>query len=219
MFPILDLEELSQRRRWAARRRLMNLRFLTTPTSFLARMQGSEAWTDPLTFTGALTLNGGMVLGAGQTITLPGGSSFSDSAVVIAPSATTLSLTAALHANRRVNIASTGGLAVTPPAATGTGNVYTLFLSASITGGNFTIDAKAGQASDVFNGIAFQNKLGTGITTTPSAATSNLLTFDGSTKGGIAGDVITMIDAALHSWNLLINGQYTGTFASPFSNH
>jgi hypothetical protein len=167
----------------------------TTPTSLINRLMGLEAWTD--------------------LATIP----VRPPIVVVPPATTTLALTSALHAWRMINIASTGGLAITPPAATGTLDIYEFYVTASVTGGSFTIDAKAGNATDVFSGVAIQNKLGTGITTTPTASNTNLLTFNGGTTGGITGDIITMQDVATHNWTLFINGQYTGTFATPFSNH
>jgi len=176
----------------------------TTPTSMVNRLMGLEAFTD------------GLLLGDGTTI---GGTGANASVIVVPPATTTLTLTAALHGNRRLNIASTGGLAITPPAATGTGIAYTFFVSATISGGSFTIDAKAGNSADVFCGIAWQNKTGTGITTTPTAANTNLLTLNGTTTGGILGDLITMVDVGTHAWNLEIVGQYTGSFSTPFSNH
>lgn len=200
MRPILELEELGRRRR----RMLRSMRFVTTPTSMVNRLMGLEACTD------------GLLLGDGTTV---GGTGANASVIVIPPATTTLTLTAAAHGNRRLNIASTAGLAITPPAATGSGIAYTFFVSATLTGGSFTFDAKAGNASDLIAGIAFQNKTGTGLTTTPTAATTNLLTLNGTTTGGILGDLIQLIDVGTHAWNLLIIGQYTGTFATPFSNH
>lgn len=170
----------------------------TTPTSLVNRLMGQESCAD------------GLLLGDGTTV---------GPIVTIAPATTTLTLTAAAHGNRRIALAPTGGLVITPPAATGSGIMYTFFLTASVTGGSLTIDAKAGNATDVFSGIAQQLKLGTGFTNTATASNTNLLTLSGTTTGGILGDVIEMFDAGLHSWNLFILGQYTGTFATPFSNH
>lgn len=193
------------------RLRIAQMFFVTAPTSYFNRLTNQEAFADGLTV-GA----GGLTLGDGTQL---GGTGANGTVITVPPASTTLTLTAALHANRRLLIASTGGLAITPPAATGTGNVYTFIIKATIAGGNFTIDAKAGNASDIFAGIAWQNKTGTGITTTPTASNTNLITLSGSTTGGIIGDLITMVDAGTNVWNLEIVGQYTGTFATPFSNH
>ncbi len=178
----------------------------TTPTSMVNRLMGTEAFTD------------GILLGDGTTF---GGAGANGTIITVPPASTTLTLTAPLHAGRRLLIASTGGLAITPAPATGTGNVYTFLIKATITGGSFTIDAKAGNASDVIvPGVAFQNKVGTGLTTTvTTAANFNLITLNGGTTGGIIGDVVYMTDVALNTWNVQIFGSYTGTFATPFSNH
>lgn len=180
--------------------------FATTPTSMINRMMGLEAFTDALSLPAGTTVAGTPVDAGSRVVAVPA-------------TTTTLTLTAAAHAGRLIGIASTGGLAITPPAATGTLNTYNLYVTSTISGGSFTIDAKAGNASDIFAGIAFQNKTGTGLTTTPTAATTNLLTFNGTTTGGIIGDRIELVDVGLHTWWLFIIGQYTGTFGTPFSNH
>lgn len=156
-----------------------------------------------------------VTLAAGSTI---GGVASGGGPVTIAAAATTLTLTPAAHARRVVTLASTGGLTITPPAATGTGNVYTIAVITTITGGNVTLDAKAGNASDVFYGFAYTNKAGT-FTNYATASNSNLITWDGSTMGGIIGDYLVMIDAATHVWILEIRGTQSGTIATPFSNH
>lgn len=168
---------------------------VTTPSSLVKRLTGQEAWTDPAII----------------PILPP---------VVSIPAATTtLTLTPAAHSGRLLIVQSTGGLAITPPAATGTGNIYTFVVAASVTGGNFTIDAKAGNASDVFYGNVLMNKVGTGITNFGSASNSNLATFNGTTTGGIKGDIIEMIDIATNVWGFFFSGQGSGTIATPFSNH
>jgi hypothetical protein len=136
---------------------------------------------------------------------------------VIPPATTTFTATQANASGRVVQVAPTAGLAITLPAATGSGNNYEFDVTATVAGGNLTIDAKPGGA--VYSGYASQNKPGTGLTTTATAANTNLLTFNGTTSGGIAGDVIELIDSAVNVWSLFINGQYSGVFATPFSNH
>lgn len=139
--------------------------------------------------------------------------------VVVPAGTTTLTLTPALHAGRILNLAPTGGLALTPPAATGTGDVYEFICSAAITGGSFTFDAKAGNASDVIYGW-IQTYKATTFTPYINASNSNLLTLDGTTKGGAAiGDWFRVTDAALHVWKIESFLTQSGTIATPFSNH
>lgn len=139
--------------------------------------------------------------------------------VTIAAATTTLTLVPATHANRTILVQSTGGLAVTPVAATGTGDVYRFACIAAITGGSFTVDAKAGNASDVFTGWV-QSYKATTFTPYVTASNSNLLTYNGTTTGGAAiGDWFQMEDIATNKW--LVTG-YTiqsGTIATMFSNH
>ena len=170
-----------------------------------------------VSFTGTPTFSNGLALAGASTVggvAVPG----AVAPVAIAAATTTLTLTPALHGNRIVTVASTGGLAITPPAATGTGNCYRLVVTTTITGGNLTLDAKAGNASDVFFGFAYTNKAGT-FTNYATGATDNLLTWDGSTKGGIKGDYLEMWDVATNVWIIRIHGTQGGTIATPFSNH
>jgi hypothetical protein len=181
--------------------------FVTTPTSIINRLMGLETWTDPIALASGTTV-GGQAIGGGT------------SSIVAVPAATTtLTITAALHAGKNILIASTAGLAITPPPATGTNNTYRISVIATITGGNLTWDAKAGNASDVFYGYALVNKVGTGITTFGTAANSNLMTWNGTTTGGILGDAFTLRDIATNVWQVEILGQGTGTIATPWSNH
>jgi hypothetical protein len=128
-------------------------------------------------------------------------------------------LTQALHDGKIILLKSTGGLAITPPAATGTGAEFKFCFTATISGGNVTIDAKAGNASDIFTGRCYQLKVGTGEVVYAAGATDNLLTIDGSTKGGVIGDWITLVDVALHQWYVFFDSTGSGTVVTPFSNH
>ena len=161
-----------------------------------------------------------VTLAAGSTIggVVPSGVSGNAPVVV---NAATLTLAPATHAGRLVVLSgatANAGVAITPPAATGTGNVYTIVFGSSVTSNTTTIDAKAGAASDVFYGW-LQSYKATTFTPYITASNSNLLTFDGSTTGGIKGDRIQLIDAATNVW--IVSGfvNQTGTIASPFSNH
>jgi hypothetical protein len=41
--------------------------------------------------------------------------------------------------------------------------------------------------------------------------------MDGSTKGGIKGDIIELEDIAADTWSVRVMGSATGTEATPFS--
>ncbi len=135
------------------------------------------------------------------------------------PAATTTFTVTAAQAGTLFLIQSTGGLAITPPAATGTFNVYEFLVVTTITGGTFSIDPKAGNASDVFQGSIYGGTTAATGGTWITAATSNFLQMSGSTTGGLAGSWVKMLDVATNKW--MIQGVIvtSGTAASPFSNH
>lgn len=182
----------------------------TTPTSIVKRLMGTEAFTDALNFGGVA-----QTFAAGTTI----GGAFVGTNAPVDVTASTLTLSQASHSGKIVLLDRAAGIAVTPPAATGTGDVYILIVATTVTSNTTTIDAKAGAASDIFVGFNYQFKSGTGLTVYGTAANTNLITMDGSTQGGIKGDIIIMRDVATNFWSLLFYSNGTGTVATPFSNH
>jgi hypothetical protein len=50
-----------------------------------------------------------------------------------------------------------------------------------------------------------------------TAADSDTITANGSTKGGIKGESIELIDMASNTWWVRVMGSATGTEATPFS--
>lgn len=201
---------MGRRARLRALRALLGRHYVTTPSSMVNRMMGLETWPDAVTFSGGVigTLTGNVT---GAIPVLP--------AVAIAAATTTLTLSPATHAGKAILLSSTAGLAITPPAATGTLNVYGILFTATISGGNVTFDAKAGNASDVIKGVIDTNKVGTGLTQYGTISNTNLITFDGTTRGGIAGDYFQLIDVATNLWIISGCGQQSGTIATPFTNH
>lgn len=168
-----------------------------------------------LTSTGGIDLSGLLA----TAVELNRAADVSTRVIAVPAATTTLTLTEATHEGKTLVISSTGGLAVTPPAATGSGGKYRFICGAVISGGNFTVDAKAGNSSDVFTGW-MQSYKATTFTPYPTAANSNLITFDGSTKGGAAiGDWFEIEDFATHEWKVTGYTIQSGTIASMFSNH
>ena len=125
--------------------------------------------------------------------------------------ATTLSRN--VHGNCVVNVNSTTGRAITLPAATGTGDVYTLYFPVTVSSGSHTV-VRAG--SDVIIGAV---GLTTDIagTVMPAASTTATITMNGSTTGGVIGSMLRLTDAISGKWMLEGNLICTGTEANPFS--
>jgi hypothetical protein len=194
---------LSRRGRARLRAWLAGMHGITVPTSVVNRLTGTEAWTDPVSLPAGTTI-GGAFIGANAPVNATG---------------STLTLTQALHGGKIVTINRATGITITPPPATGTGTSYRLFVGTTMSGGSTTIDAKAGNASDVFYGLNLQMLVGTGSSCYATASNSNLITLNGSTQGGLKGDWITLADVATNVWFIEMLTVATGSVATPFSNH
>lgn len=135
---------------------------------------------------------------------------------IVNATAATLTVTAATHGSRIVTLNRAAGIAVTLPAASGTGEEYRFFIGTTVTSNTTTI--KAANASDTMSGIALIDEAG-GATAGvwPTAADTDTITFDGSTTGGILGDFVELIDVAANKWYVRLVGSTTGTEATPFS--
>ena len=131
-------------------------------------------------------------------------------------SGTALALTQALHSNRVVYVTDLAA-AYTLPAATGTGDKYTIHLGATQTGAG-TI--KVANATDVMNGTALLFANG-GDTTVGFATAADSDTVDllgtGNSTGGILGAIYEFWDVAAGVWATRIVSDAAGTEATPFS--
>jgi len=153
------------------------------------------------TFSGPVTSTAGFISG-------------SDS--LVSATAATLTVTAASHAGRTVLLDRAAGQAVTLPAATGSGNAYNFFVVTTITSNSTTI--KVADATDVMAGVAIvANDTDASASIFETTSTSDTITFDGSTTGGIRGATVELQDVALNLWSVRVIGAATGTEATPFS--
>lgn len=132
---------------------------------------------------------------------------------------TTTPLTASLatHEGKTTVLSKADALAVTLPAASGSGARYRFVIGIAASGGSYTLAATP--TTDVFAGIA----LGTDDDGVPAnswatASNSNKITMDGSTQGGKVGDIVEIEDIAAGVW-AITNMRITqsGTEATPFS--
>ena len=153
------------------------------------------------TFSGPVTSTAGFISG-------------SDS--LVSATAATLAVTAAAHAGRTVLLDRAAGQAVTLPAATGTGNSYKFFVLTTITSNSTTI--KVADSTDVMAGVAIvANDSDASASIFETASTSDTITFDGSTTGGIKGATVELQDVATNLWSVRVIGAATGSEATPFS--
>lgn len=101
----------------------------------------------------------------------------------------------------------------TLPAASGTGATIRIFIKTTKTG-NMIIQAAS--ASDVMNGAVGMSTDAGGVTI-PTAATSDTITMNGSTTGGIQGSWVELTDVATGVWSVRGFIVSTGAEATPFS--
>lgn len=107
------------------------------------------------------------------------------------------------------------GIAVTLPAATGSGTQYKFFVGTTAAGGTGYVITAAG--NDTMFGTAYVAQDGGDTLVAFEAAGSTIITLNGTTTGGIKGNIVTLIDAALDTWSVIVTGSATSTEATPFS--
>jgi hypothetical protein len=124
----------------------------------------------------------------------------------------------------RVLIASrAAGITFTLPAATGTGRVYTIAVGTTITSNSLIVAVSS--ANDFMQGIQWvAQDAGATVNAFETGASDDTCTMDGSTKGGIKGDLIVLIDIVANTgsantgvWQVEIQSSGTGTEATCFS--
>jgi len=128
--------------------------------------------------------------------------------------AATVTITAKEHAGRVVTLSRAAGITATLPAATGSGNVYKFFVGTTVTSNNDIIEVA--NSTDVIQGVL-------GIVTDiagvvlNTAATTDTITMNGTTTGGVIGSWVEVQDVASGFFSLTGSLISTGTEATPFS--
>ena len=129
----------------------------------------------------------------------------------------TLAVKAELHANRTVTLNRAAGIAITLPAATGSGDKYRFVVGTTFTG-NCTIDAAS--SNDKFSGHAIlaQDSADTVVHFGTAAGTDKLTMYTAAnnTTGGIKGAVAEFEDIATNLWSVFFVSEAGGTEATPF---
>ena len=115
-----------------------------------------------------------------------------------------------------LTVNAAAGLTLTLPAAAGTGDSYEIVVGTTVTSNNLVV--QVANASDVMTGLCLiAQDAGDTSVAFETASTSDTITMNGSTKGGIKGDIIRLKDAAANLWSVNIVASGTGTEATPFS--
>lgn len=139
----------------------------------------------------------------------------SSSSKIVPLTAATLAVTKATHDGKMIVVDKADGATITLPAATGSGLDLEVFVKTTITSNNLIIqvtgnDVMQGQQRAAQDGgdtsVAFE-----------TAADSDTITMNGTTKGGIRGDYVRLVDVAADLWMVQILNAGTGTEATAFS--
>lgn len=153
---------------------------------------------------------------AGRTKYVTQATLVQSAAGVVDTTATTLTVTATQHAGKVVTISSAAPIAVTLPQATGTGNRYRFNVRVAATATAHTI--KVANATDVMSGIVYCLTTSTdNVIGYKTTATDDTISLNGTTKGGVVGDWIEIIDIKTGFFQVMASTAPTGTTATPFS--
>lgn len=117
------------------------------------------------------------------------------------------------HLGMPIVLNRAAGCTATLPAATGSGNKYE-FIGAVDATGDQVIQVTG---DDTMAGVAFLGNDSAGASCFYTAATSDTITLDGSTTGGLKGWRVECRDIAADTWAVLVMSEASGTEATPFS--
>lgn len=138
------------------------------------------------------------------------------SARVVNLTAASLAITELLHDGKVITVNKADGSTLTLPVATGSGAHIIIFIGTTVS--SSAVVVQAGDADDAFAGTAWMaNDTDASVSGFEAAATDDTITLNGSTKGGIKGDRIELIDVAANTWSVQAFLQGTGSEATPFS--
>lgn len=130
--------------------------------------------------------------------------------------AATLTVTQAAHAGRTVTLNRAAGITVTLPAASGSGSVFEFLIGTTVTSNSTII--KVANSSDTMTGTAYVvSDNSAAVLGYRTAASDDTITLDGSTTGGLKGDLIRLVDVAANLYAVTVLSAATGTEATPFS--
>jgi len=117
-------------------------------------------------------------------------------------------------AGTNIVMSAAAGLTVTLPLATGTGSMFDIFAATTITSNNYII--KVAPGTDVMAGVLVLSTDISGVSM-PTGATADTITMNGTTKGGILGSSVRLIDVKTGLWAVSGMLVTSGTEADPFS--
>lgn len=140
------------------------------------------------------------------------------SARLVTVTASAITLDPERHEGKTIVLDRAAGVTVTLPAAKGSGGRYRFFVKTTVTSNSDKI--QVANASDVMAGNIIANSTGDTPDLAqpwPTAASSDTITLNGTTTGGLLGDWIEVQDVAANLWSVIGVTSCSGTEATPFS--
>lgn len=135
---------------------------------------------------------------------------------LVSASAATLTVTLADHDQKVIVLSRAAGVTATLPAAVGSGAVFRFSTGTAVTSNNNII--RVADSTDVMSGSIYVTDLAAGTGTEFSTvAASDTITMNGSTSGGLAGGILTLVDVATNLYAVHGNIIGTGVEVTPFS--
>ncbi len=133
---------------------------------------------------------------------------------IVNATAATLAVTVASHDSKTVTLNRAGGIAVTLPAATGSGARLRFIIGTTFTS-SATIKVTG---DDIMTGFAlFAQDGGDTAVMFETASDTDTITFNGTTTGGYKGTIVELEDIAADLWYVSVRGSATDAEATPFS--
>ena len=124
------------------------------------------------------------------------------------------SITPDAYAGKTTVLSAAAGMTVTLPAATGSGATYEFVVATTVSSNSYII--RVANASDVMMGVLGVASDVAGVNC-PTTSTSDTITMNGSTTGGILGSRVVVTDAAANKWAVSGALVSSGTEATPVS--
>lgn len=141
-------------------------------------------------------------------------SPYFDNYGIVTVTSATVTITDDVHVGQRVVLNRAAGVTATLPAASGSGNRYEFILAADATGDHVI---QVASSSDTMMGVAYLGNDAAGASCFYTADTSDTITLDGSTKGGLKGARVVLDDIAANTWAVIVMSEASGIEATPFS--
>lgn len=126
-----------------------------------------------------------------------------------------VTITAPVHAGNRIILNRAAGITATLPAAAGLGTEYVFILAVDATGNQII---QVANATDVMCGTAVLSQdAADAAVSFDAGATSDTITMNGTTTGGLKGAHMILTDIASGLWHVRMHSAASGIEATPFS--